>query len=346
MISFVDILYSIKTNYNEVKALTVDTEEQIQRLQSLFMGKNGLIDQLNKAFKDLTIEEKKQYGNEFQAIKQEIKTFLEEKQKYLLVSKMGFPSYINFDPALRQQFIYDRIFSRGSLHPYSVGLKIIYDIFMRMGFEVVDGPLVESEYYNFTALNVPEGHPARDTHDTFWMKNFPNLLLRTHTSGIQVREASKRVPPIAFIAPGVVYRNEATDASHDFMFWQFEGLYISKDASIANLLFILKTFLQDFFEKDTLEIRTRPSFFPFVEPGMEIDMSCPFCEKGCSTCKQSCWIEIAGCGMIHEHVLKHMNIDSNEFRGFAFGFGLTRLIMLKYGIDDIRKLHSSIFTEA
>lgn len=344
--NYLDLLHVVKLNYDEVKNIAVGDEKDFDRLHMLFMDKNnGLINQLNKSFKLLTSDQKKEYGNQFQDLKQEIMDFLDEKHKQILILNSGFPSYVNFDPGLRQSYSLTRLSADrvGKLHPYSIALKQINDLFISMGFEIVDGPVVETEFFNFSALNVPEGHPARDAHDTFWLKNFKDLLLRTHTSGIQVREAMKRNPPIAFIAPGVVYRNEATDASHDFMFWQFEGLYISDDASIANLLFILRDFLQNFFEKNDLQIRTRPSFFPFVEPGMEVDMSCPFCENGCSTCKQSQWIEIAGCGMVHEYVLKNMNIDSVEYRGFAFGFGLTRLVMLKYGISDIRDLHSSIF---
>jgi phenylalanyl-tRNA synthetase alpha chain len=209
-----------------------------------------------------------------------------------------------------------------------------------MGWHIADGPEVETDYYNFTALNIPDEHPAREMHDTFWL-DVPGMLMRTHTSTVQIHTMKKKELPLAVFAPGRCYRNEATDASHDFMFTQGEGLVIDKNISIANLLAIAQTFLQEFFEKKDLKIRARPGYFPFVEPAIEIDASCPFCKNGCSVCKKTTWIELLGSGLVHPNVLRHGNINPDLYRGCAFGFGMERLAMVKYGINDIRLFHSS-----
>ena len=210
-----------------------------------------------------------------------------------------------------------------------------------MGYDIADGPEVETDFYNFQALNIPADHPARDMHDTFWLTT-PSLLLRTHTSPVQIRAMEHKPLPLAIFAPGRTFRNEATDASHLFMFTQGEGLVIDKNISIANLLATARAFLQAFFEKEDLHIRARPGYFPFVEPGIEIDASCPFCSgKGCSPCKKTGWIELLGAGLVHPNVLKAGGIDPQEYSGFAFGFGIERLAMIKYGINDVRLFHSS-----
>ena len=203
----------------------------------------------------------------------------------------------------------------------------------------MDGPEIETDYYNFEALNIPQNHPARDMQDTFWI-DVPGLVMRTHTSNVQVRTMELHNPPFAIIAHGRTFRNEATDASHDCMFRQLEGLVVSEDASIAQLIATMQLFLRSYFKKESIKVRCRPSYFPFVEPGIEIDMSCPFCSSGCSTCKHSTWIEVVGAGLVHPHVLKAGGIDAQKYAGFAFGFGLTRLVMIKYGIKDIRLLHN------
>ncbi len=209
---------------------------------------------------------------------------------------------------------------------------------MSMGFEIADGPEIETEYINFEALNIPADHPARDMQDTFWL-DVPGMLLRTHTSSVQIHTMHKRTTPIAAVSLGRCYRNEATDATHDYVFMQCEGIFIDKNVSMAHLLGTMKAWLQAFFENKTIDIRIRPSFFPFVEPGVEVDCTCPFCTNGCSICKKTGWIELGGAGLIHPHVLKAGNIDPEIYSGFAFGFGLTRLVMLMYGIRDIRLLH-------
>lgn len=221
------------------------------------------------------------------------------------------------------------------------------DIFQLMGFSIIEGPDIEDEWHNFDALNFPENHPAREMQDTFFIKqknkeilpNIEKLVLRTHTSNLQTRYMEKNNPPLKIIAPGRVYRSEATDASHEVCFYQIEGLLVDKNVSVANLKFTLEKFLQDFF-KFSVKVRLRPSFFPFVEPGFEVDMTCTICEgKGCSFCSQSGWIEILGAGMVHPNVLKNCGLNPNNWTGFAFGISIDRLAMMKYKIDDIRWFH-------
>lgn len=225
---------------------------------------------------------------------------------------------------------------KGHLHPMTRMINQINNIFFDMGFEVADGPEMDSEYYNFDALNIPRNHPARGMQDTFWIKDKENMVLRTHTSNAQVRYMEKNKPPIRIIVPGKVFRNEATDATHEAQFHQVEGFVVDKGISLANLKSTLETFFEKFFGRD-VGVRFRPSFFPFVEPGVEVDMSCFKCEgKGCSICKNTGWIEVLGAGMVHPNVLKNGGIDPEEYSGFAFGGGIERLGMLKYGIDDVR----------
>lgn len=243
---------------------------------------------------------------------------------------------------------------KGSMNPISLIIRDINAIFYSLGFEFAEGPEIETEFYNFDALNIPAWHPARDMWDTFWLKRPQNAklekkeegeesgrqLLRTHTSPVQVRYMETHQPPIRIIAPGKVFRNEATDATHEAQFYQIEGLAIGRDISLANLKWTLETFLGKLFGTKA-SVRLRPSFFPFVEPGLEADMSCFKCSgKGCSTCKGTGWIEIMGAGMVHPYVLESVKIDPKKYQGFAFGAGVDRLAMLKYGIDDIREFYT------
>jgi len=233
------------------------------------------------------------------------------------------------------------------VHPITRVVNDINRIFFDMGFTLTDGPEVETEYYNFDALNVPKDHPARDMQDTFWLKGgkhdagVKNFLMRTHTSPVQIRFMEKHQPPFRIICPGRVFRNEATDARHEALFHQVEGLYVGKDVSLASLKSVLNKFFDAFFEKD-VDIRFRPSYFPFVEPGVEIDVSCFKCngEGNCAVCGGGGWLEVMGAGMVHPKVLNGVGINPNEWRGFAFGVGIDRLAMLKYGIDDIRLFYS------
>jgi phenylalanyl-tRNA synthetase alpha chain len=220
----------------------------------------------------------------------------------------------------------------------------VEDIFERLGFSVVEGPEIETEKYNFDALNIPKDHPARDAWDTFWLKKpekeKDRLLLRTHTSPVQIRYMEKHNPPLRIVAPGRAFRYEATDASHEINFYQIEGLMVDKEVSVANFKAIIGRFLEMFFKK-SVKIRLRPSYFPFTEPSFEIDMSCLVCGgKGCSVCSQRGWLEMGGAGMVHPEVFKSAKLNPKNWQGFAFGLGLDRLTMMKYKIDDVRLLYS------
>ena len=257
----------------------------------------------------------------------------------------------------------------GHAHPITLAIARISEIFSRMGFDTVDGPELEDEWHNFDALNVPKDHPARDMQDTFWIKSLNSqdqtqknvegiprngtdkygdpvgYVLRTHTSNMQIRTMENYAKegkefPIAICCPGKVFRNEATDATHEAQFYQVEGFYVGRDASLAMMVGVMQKFFSEFFETETV-IRLRSSYFPFVEPGNEFDMQCFKCKgKGCNVCKQTGWIEIGGAGMVHPRVLEAGGVNPREYRGFAFGCGVDRMIMLKYGIDDIRLLYN------
>ena len=228
---------------------------------------------------------------------------------------------------------------RGSLHPVTRVTRELEDLFTSMGYVVLDGPEVELDWYNFEALNIPRDHPARDMQDTFRCDPEGNVVLRTHTSPGQVRAMERMQPPFRAIVPGKVFRQETTDASHEHTFHQMEGLVVGKDISVGHLIGAMKTLLRGVFGKE-IEVRLRPGYFPFVEPGFELDARCPFCKEGCSVCKRSTWIELLPCGMVHPNVLRSGGIDPEQWSGFAFGLGLSRLVMLRYGIDDVRHLLS------
>lgn len=320
------------------QALTTATQESdLEQVRITFLGRSGKISTLMAGLKDLSLEEKRELGPLFNTLKKNCEAAFEEKKQTLLTTKAH-------QEALRNQHfdvtasLYQPL--HGRLHLYTHLIEQFQNIFISMGWHIADGPEVETDYYNFTALNIPADHPARDMHDTFWL-NVPGMLMRTHTSTIQIHTMEQRPLPLAVFAPGRTYRNEATDASHDFMFTQGEGLVIDKDISMANLLAIAQAFLQLFFDNKNLKIRVRPGYFPFVEPGVEIDASCPFCKHGCSTCKKTTWIELLGAGLVHPNVLRCSGIDPELYSGCAFGFGFERLAMIKYGINDIRLFHSS-----
>jgi phenylalanyl-tRNA synthetase alpha chain len=315
------------------RIVLISTIEEFRDFRIMYCGVNGILDFLTEDFKMLSHDDKRLMGKFLQEFKKLCIDTLKEKEESFFVQ---FPveHNENFNPLINDSFD-----TTGKLHLYTIAIEDIRNYFSQIGFEIVEGPVVETEEFNFTVLNIPEDHPARADSDTFWIKG-ENKALRTQTSSIQVREARKRKAPFGIIAPGKVFRNEATDASHDYMFYQMEGLYLDKNASISTLLYTIREFLRFFFNNNNLEIRTRPFHFPFVEPGLEIDLECPFCKLGCSTCKKSKWIEIAGAGMVHPKVMEHMHQDDNV-KGWAFGFGLTRLIMLKYNINDIRLLHNN-----
>lgn len=310
--------------------------KQLEDLRQELLGKKGLITSLLSEMKTLSLDDKKVFGPQIQAVRQEAETALELQRAHIINTQAAaeIEKQKNFDVTA-----YAVNHRQGHLHPYTQVVREIQTIFLSMGFQVWDGPEFETDFYNFTALNIPQDHPARDMYDTFWTDK-PGMLLRTHTSPVQIRAMQRSTPPIAGIAPGRTYRHEAVDASHDFMFMQCEGLVVDKNITVSHLFATAQTFLKTLFGKDELDIRIRPGFFPFVEPGFEIDMRCVFCTTGCSVCKHSTWIEVFPGGMVHPHVLRAGGIDPEVYSGFAFGFGLTRLAMLKYGIDDIRHFFS------
>ncbi len=325
----------IKTEL-EQQLSDAQTDAQLEQIRITYLGRHGKITQLMNHLKELTADEKKIVG----PLLNELKKWAEERY---VTTQEKLKQLKNSQASLKQQYFdisaYRKPKTQGSLHLFTHIINKLEDIFISMGYEVVTGPEVVTDYYNFQALNIPAHHPARELQDTFWLTN-PEYLLRTHTSSVQIQAMENKKVPLAIFAPGRVFRNEATDATHDFMFMQGEGLFIGKNISVANLLATAKAFLRMFFEKEDLEIRARPGYFPFVEPGIEIDASCPFCKNGCSICKYTTWIELLGAGMVHPNVLKTSGIDPEIYSGFAWGFGIERLAMVKYGITDIRLFRS------
>jgi len=308
----------------------VKDNDFLAELKVKYLGRRGELSQLLKEVKNLAIEEKPRVGKLANEVKEELTQIFYQAENLFGVShKLA----ADFDPTLPGQRR-----STGHLHPSTIVQYEVEEAFTKMGFGVYEGPQVESEYYNFTALNTPEDHPARDSQDTFWLES--GYLLRSQTSNLQVRMLEKYGAPFRGIFPGRVFRNEATDASHEHTFYQIEGLMVDKDINIGNLIATMKTLLSAVF-KTEVDVRLRPGFFPFVEPGFEMDIKCLICEgQGCSVCKQSGWVELMPCGLVHPEVLKAGGVDPQEYSGFAFGLGLTRLVMMKYKIDDIRLLQS------
>jgi phenylalanyl-tRNA synthetase alpha chain len=286
---------------------------ELDHIKSKFLGKSGPITEAMKSLASLSPEEKPKKGAEINQVKKQIEALLET-------------SNLELNEKLEKEKIDVTLPSRpktkGSLHPVMNTIDEISTIFHGIGFDVADGPEIEDDFHNFTALNIPESHPARAMHDTFYVNK--EYVLRTHTSPVQIRYMENNTPPIQIISPGRVYRVDS-DATHSPMFHQVEGLVINEDVNFANLKGVVQSFLQSFFEDENLTIRFRPSYFPFTEPSAEIDMSW-----------NDGWLEIGGCGMVHPNVLKHVNIDPEMYQGFAFGLGVERLTMLKYGINDLR----------
>lgn len=312
------------------KAVTLAEDlATLDQIRVMYLGKKGELTEALKQLKDLAPEQRKSFGQVVNVAKTKIENLILEKKIILekadLVKKISSQKIDVTLPGHTEIL--------GSIHPITKTMERMIQIFTAMGFNVEEGPEVETEYYNFEALNIPDHHPARAMHDTFY---FPDgRLLRTHTSPVQIREMEKNQPPFRIIAPGRVYRCDS-DVTHSPMFHQLEGLLIDKTTTFSELKGILHVFLSEFFEK-TVKLRFRPSYFPFTEPSAEVDISCVNCDAhGCRVCKQSGWLEVLGCGMVHPNVLKYGNIDPDEYLGFAFGLGVERFAMLRYGVDDLR----------
>jgi phenylalanyl-tRNA synthetase alpha chain len=296
-------------------------------LEKKYLGRKGELNKLMTSLKEVAIEEKKELGKLANAVKIELEDFFNTQKKVF----GGITTNLPIDLTLPGES-----YSLGHLHPITQIQYELEDIFTNMGFIVEDGPELESEYYNFDALNISISHPARDMQDTFF--TVEGNLLRTHTSPVQIRAMEKYGAPLRCVVPGKVFRNEATDASHDHTFHQLEGLMIDKNISITNLIAVMKELLAGIFKRE-VTVRLRPGFFPFVEPGFELDIKCLICGgKGCSVCKYNGWLELLPCGLVHPNVLRAGGLDPKEWSGFAFGLGLTRLVMMRYGIEDIRLL--------
>ena len=313
-------------------------EAELTDLENKYLGrKNGELTEFMKGLKDLNPEEKKNAGQLLNEIKKELEEAINKKREEL--SNAGFAQAIAGEKAdLSQPYLPKK--ERGHLHPNSIVQKELEDLFTSMGFMVLDGPELESDYYNFEAINIPATHPARESQDTFYIKNHENWLVRTHTSSNQVRAMEKYGAPLKMITPGRCFRNEATDARHEHTFYQLEGVVVDKDINFGHMKAVLETVAQKLFGPE-IKVRLRPKFYPFVEPGVNGEVTCLLCGgKGCNVCKHTGWMEIFGAGMIHPNVLRAGGLDPQIYSGFAFGFGLTRLVMLKYEIDDVRLLQS------
>lgn len=325
----------------ELKALVTDAESEIKQAETLshldqvrvtYLGKKGQLTALLKNLANVAPEERPRLGQAVNEAKQQLQA--------LIVARSDVLETIKLEQRLNAEKIDvsqpGRGVPRGHLHPVTRARQRIELFFRQCGFDIVEGPEIETDFYNFEALNIPEHHPARAMHDTFYFAD--GHVLRTHTSPVQIREMEKSEPPFRLIAPGRVYRCDS-DVTHTPMFHQVEGLLISENASFAELKGILQAFFQHYFDNDDLALRFRPSYFPFTEPSAEVDIACVLCEgQGCRVCKQSGWLEVAGSGMVHPNVLKAVNIDSEKYVGWAFGLGIDRLAMLRYGIDDLRIL--------
>lgn len=313
----------------------------LAELDTRLFGPKGEVMEMVRGVTSLPKEERPAFGKAANAVKVEVEQALAARRdafaKQALQQELAASDFDPTEPG--------RTKARGALHPITIVQNELVDLFTSMGFQWQDGPEVESEYFNFDALNIPGDHPARESQDTFWLEEHPGLgknLLRTHTSPVQVRTMQRLSkprfhPPLKVIVPGRCFRSETVDKSHEHTFYQMEGLVVDRGISTANLIHTMKTCLRVILERD-VQVRLRPGFFPFVEPGFELDVNCPFCKgQGCSVCKQSGWIEILPCGMVHPNVLRQGGIDPEEYTGFAFGMGLQRVVMLRYGIDDIRQ---------
>jgi phenylalanyl-tRNA synthetase alpha chain len=314
---------------NEISG--IDSLEKLDEFRVRYLGRKGVLAELTGSIPQLPKEERGAFGQKVNLLKNKINALLNEKQNSLVPNKSNVSEAGQADismPGIAQDL--------GRLHPITQLIDEICAIFTGMGFSVVEGPEIETEENNFTGLNIPLEHPSRDAFDTFYLKTKDKLLLRSHTSPVQIRAMKSRKPPLAIVVPGRVYRPDAVDASHSFMFHQIEGFMVDKNIRFSDLKGILEVFAKSIFGED-IKMRFRPHFFPFTEPSAEVDISCIICKgKGCSVCGRKGWLEVLGSGMIHPNVFKYVGYDPKIYTGFAFGMGVERIAMLKYGINDIR----------
>lgn len=313
----------------EVNDFRCESLEQLEEFRIKYLSKKGIVTLLFEDFKQVSNEQKKEFGKILNDFKNAVQLKITELKEEIENNTIQTQEYIDFTLPVN----FDEL---GSRHPVSLIRNEISVIFSRIGFTIAEGPEIEDDFHNFSALNFPADHPARDMQDTFFIEKDPDIALRTHTSSVQIRVMESQKPPIRSIFPGRVFRNEAISARSHCIFHQVEGLYIDKDVSFTDLKQVLLYFAKEMFGAET-KIRLRPSYFPFTEPSAEMDISCSICGgKGCNICKYSGWVEILGCGMVDPSVLSSCNIDPEIYTGFAFGMGIERIAMLKYNITDIR----------
>ncbi len=325
----------IKDALEKVKSFKESSSEKIEEFRIEYLGQKGVVKSLFADFKTVSNQEKKEVGQLLNTLKNEIQDRIDT-----LKAKVSSDDSSSDNDSLDLTLPGNK-FTLGSRHPISLVRNEIEDIFARMGFSISEGPEVEDDWHNFTALNFPEDHPARDMQDTFFVEGYDDKSLRTHTSSVQIRVMENEKPPLRSISPGRVYRNEAISARAHCFFHQIEGLYIDKQVTFKDLKYTLMQFAQQLFGTNT-KIRLRPSYFPFTEPSAEMDISCFICnQEGCNICKYTGWVEILGCGMVDPNVLINSKIDPNEYSGYAFGMGIERITMLKFQINDIRLFYEN-----
>jgi phenylalanyl-tRNA synthetase alpha chain len=322
------LLKQIENYKNEINAFSAIDEKQVEEFRIKYLGTKGIVKAIMGEMKNVAVENKKEAGQ----LLNEFKIFVERKYDELKDST----SNIEHQTSKIDLSLPGDVQPIGSRHPVVLMKNRIVSIFQRLGFAVAEGPEIEDDWHNFGALNLPAHHPARDMQDTFYVQQNPDWVLRTHTSNVQIREMEKGKLPIRMVMPGRVYRNETVSARSHCFFHQVEGLYIDENVSFADLKQTLYFFVKEMYGKD-VKVRFRPSYFPFTEPSAEMDVTCFICGgSGCNICKKTGWVEILGCGMVHPNVLSNCNIDPNKYTGFAFGMGIERPAMLKYGVNDLR----------
>lgn len=324
---------SLRESFEQELSRTMSSDA-VEQLRVAYLGKKGSVTGLLKSLKDVGAQEKKELGQHINQLKKQVEERLAQRVESIRAAEeqREIAAVERYDVTLPSKGL------TGSYHPITLVQRQLEEIFSSMGFIVEDFKEIVTDYECFEAVNIPKDHPARDMQDTYYLEN--GQLLKTHTSAAQNFILQKYGAPVRAIFPGRCFRNEATDASHETTFFQMEGIMVDKNISISNLIYFMKTMLSQVFERE-VKVRLRPGFFPFVEPGFELDINCLICGgEGCSTCHHSGWVELCPCGMIHPNVLKMGGVDPEEYTGFAFGLGLTRLVMMKYGVTDIRDLNS------